>query len=99
MLKIKNSNFTKKNISQKINLKTGLSISYTNEVTDNLISILKILIKNKDLHIKNFATFKILDKKQRLGRNPKSNKIYKISARKSLSFIAAKKLTNKIKDL
>mgnify|MGYP006170464091 CR=1 FL=1 len=99
MLKIKNSNFTKKNISQKINLKTGLSISYTNEVTDNLISILKILIKNKDLHIKNFATFKILDKKQRLGRNPKSKKIYKISARKSLSFIAAKKLTNKIKDL
>ena len=99
MLKIKNINFTKKNISQKINLKTGLSISYTNEVTDNLISILKILIKNKDLHIKNFATFKILDKKQRLGRNPKSNKIYKISARKSLSFIAAKKLTNKIKDL
>ena len=99
MLKNKNSNFTKKNISQKINLKTGLSISYTNEVTDNLISILKILIKNKDLHIKNFATFKILDKKQRLGRNPKSNKTYKISARKSLSFIAAKKLTNKIKDL
>ena len=99
MLKIKNSNFTKKNISQKINLKTGLSISYTNEVTDNLISILKILIKNKDLHIKNFSKFKILDKKQRLGRNPKSKKIYKISARKSLSFIAAKKLTNKIKDL
>ena len=99
MLKNKNSNFTKKNISQKINLKTGLSISYTNEVTDNLISILKILIKNKDLHIKIFATFKILDKKQRLGRNPKSNKTYKISARKSLSFIAAKKLTNKIKDL
>jgi len=99
MLKIKNSNFTKKNISQKINLKTGLSISYTNEVTDNLISILKILIKDKGLHIKNFARFKILDKNQRVGRNPKNNKIYKISARKSLSFIAAKKLTNKIKDL
>ena len=99
MLKIKNSNSTKKSISKKINLKTGLPISYTNEITDDLISILKISIKDKGLHIKNFARFKILDKNQRVGRNPKNNKIYKISARKSLSFIAAKKLTNKIKDL
>ena len=98
MLKIKNSNFTKKNISQKINLKTGLPISYINEITDDLISILKILIKDKGLHIKNFASFKILNKNQRIGRNPKNKEIYKISARKSLSFIATKKLINKIKD-
>ena len=99
MLKIKKNNFTKKNISQKINLKTGLPISYSNEITDNLINILKNLIKINDLHVKNFATFKILNKNQRIGRNPKNNKIYKISARKSLSFIASKKLSDKVRDL
>tara|TARA_B100000767_G_C19497422_1_gene422831 strand:- start:233 stop:532 length:300 start_codon:yes stop_codon:yes gene_type:complete len=99
MLKIKKKNFTKKNISQKINVKTGLSISYSSEIIDNFINILKNLIKNKDLHIKNFATFKILNKNERIGRNPKNNKKYHISARKSLSFIASKKLSNKIKDL
>ena len=99
MLKIKKNNFTKKNISQKINIKTGLPISYSSEITDNFISILKNLIKNKDLHIKNFATFKILNKNERIGRNPKNNKKYQISARKSLSFIASKKLSDQIKDL
>ena len=99
MLKIKKNNFTKKNISQKINIKTGLPISYSSEITDNFISILKNLIKNKDLHIKNFVTFKILNKNERIGRNPKNNKKYQISARKSLSFIASKKLSDKIKDL
>ena len=99
MLKIKKNNFTKKNISQKINIKTGLPISYSSEITDNFISILKNLIKNKDFHVKNFATFKILNKNERIGRNPKNNKKYQISARKSLSFIASKKLSDKIKDL
>ena len=99
MLKIKKNNFTKKNISQKINVKTGLPISYSSEITDNFISILKNLIKNKDFHVKNFATFKILNKNERIGRNPKNNKKYQISARKSLSFIASKKLSDKIKDL
>jgi nucleoid DNA-binding protein len=99
MLKIKKNNFTKKELSKKINLKTGLPISYSNEITDNFIRILKNLIKNKGLHIKNFATFKILNKNERIGRNPKNNKKYQISARKSLSFIASKKLSDQIKDL
>ena len=99
MLKIKKNNFTKKNISKKINLKTGLPISHSNEITDNFIKILKDLIKSKGLHIKNFATFKILNKNERIGRNPKNNRKYQISARKSLSFIASKKLSDKIKDL
>ena len=98
MLKIK-KNLTKKDISQKINLKTGLSILYTNKITDDLIEILKNLIKNQDLNIKNFATFKILNKKSREGRNPKTKKIYEIKARKALSFIISKKLNDTIKDL
>ena len=41
----------------------------------------------------NIGSFKVIQKKERTGRNPKNSKNYTISARKSLSFIASKKLT------
>ena len=99
MAKSKKDNLTKKDISKKINSKTGLPNSYSNKITDDFIDILKILIKNKEINIKNFATFKTIYKNERLGRNPKNKKIYKIKARKTLSFIISKNLSDKIKDL
>ena len=99
MPEIKKTNLTKKDISKKINLNTGLSDSYASKITDDFINILKKLIKDKDTNIKNFATFKIINKGDRIGRNPKNKEIYKIKARKSLSFITSKKFNDKIKDL
>ena len=99
MEEIKKKSLTKKDISKKINLKTGLSNLYAKQITDDLIDILKNLIKNKEIIIKNFASFKTISKNERIGRNPKNKKIYNINARKSLSFIASKKLNVKIKDL
>ena len=99
MSEIKKISLTKKNISKKINLKTGLPNLYTNQITDDFINILKNLIKDKEINIKNFATFRIINKSDRIGRNPKNKKIYKIKARKSLSFIISKKFNDKIKDL
>ena len=99
MLKIKETHLTKKNISKKINLKIGLSALYVNKITDDLISILKNLIKIKETNIKNFATFKTISKNERMGRNPKNKKTYLITARKSLRFITSKKLNDRIKNL
>ena len=99
MAEIKKITLTKQDISKKINLKTGLSNSYTKQITDDFISILKYLIKSREISIKNFASFKIINKKSRTGRNPKNKKIYNIDSRKSLSFIPSKKLSSKIKDI
>ena len=96
MSKIKRLNLTKNHIVKEINLKIGLSNSYINKVVDNLIEILKVSIKNKELNIKNFGTFKTINKNERLGRNPKNKKIYKITARISLSFIISKKFNDEI---
>ena len=71
MLKINKTQLTKKNISKNINSKIGLSNSYTDKITDSLIKKLKDLIKIKEINIKNFGTFKIRKKAERLGRNPK----------------------------
>ena len=99
MLKIKKLSLTKKDISKNINLKTGLPSSYTYKITDDFIDILKNLIKDKEINIKNFVTFKIINKNERLGRNPKNNKDYIIKARKSLSIVVSRYLNEKIKDL
>ena len=99
MPKTKKTQLTKKDISKKINLEIGLSKSYANKITDNLIFILKDLIKNKEINIKNFGSFKIVKKRERIGRNPKNNKTYRIEARKSLSFKISKNLNNKINNI
>ena len=99
MSKIKRLNLTKNHIVKEINLKIGLSDSYINKIVDSLIEILKVSIKNKELNIKNFGTFKTINKNERLGRNPKNKKIYKITARKSLSFIISKKFKDEINKL
>jgi len=99
MSKTKNLNLTKKEISKKINLKTGLPVSYTNKITDDLINILKNMIREKETNIKNFVTFKIINKNERIGRNPKNRKIYKIKARKSISITVSKYLSDKIKEI
>ena len=99
MAEINKISLTKKDISKEINLKTGLSNFYTRQITDDFISILKYLIKIKQINIKNFASFRIINKKARIGRNPKNKKIYNIDSRKSLSFIPSKNLNSKIKDI
>ena len=99
MSKIKKISLAKKDISKKISLKTGLSHLYSKQITDDLINILKNLIKNNEIIIKNFASFKVINKNERIGRNPKNNKTYTIKARKSLSFTPSKKLNEKIQDL
>ena len=92
MIEKKRINYTKKDISINLSNKLGLSNSYSLLITDSLIQILKELMRVKTINIKNFGTFKTISKNERLGRNPKNNTIYTISARKALSFTASKKL-------
>ena len=96
MPKIKRSNLTKKEINRYISLKIGLSDLYTKKITEGLILSLKKLIKNNELTIKNFGSFKVIFKSERIGRNPKNKKIYKISARKSLKFTPSKNLVQEL---
>ena len=92
----KRINHTKKDISNNLSAKIGLSNSYSLSITNSLIGVLKKLISTKNLNITNFGTFKVLSKKERLGRNPKDNTSYVISARKTLSFTASKSMNEKL---
>ncbi len=92
MQKTKKKNFTKKEISRKINSEMGLTKFYAEKLLDDLIEILQAQIKKENLNIKNFGLFKLNKKKERVGRNPKTNEVHTIIARKSISFTASKNL-------
>ena len=79
-----------------LQIKTGLPISYLKNIVDDLIEIIKLSIKDNNLNIKNFGTFKLINKKERIGRNPKTKKLHKINSRKYISFYVSKFLKKKI---
>ena len=92
------NNYNKKNLSDFLSKKKGYSLLFSQKLVDDLIHIIcKNLVKN-DISLKNLGVFKIIQKNERLGRNPKTKKTYIIYKRKSLSFICSKsflKIVNK----
>jgi integration host factor subunit alpha len=93
---VSNNNLKKIDLAKNLSEKKGFSKLLSKELIECLISILSTNIKKKNLNLKNIGTFKILDKNERIGRNPKTKKLYTISSRKSISFTASKKLTKLI---
>ena len=80
-------NFTKKDLTNKIYQNLGFSKNYSSIIIDDFIeSLISELIKTNIIKISSFGTFKILNKKERLGRNPKTKIEAKISARKIIKF-------------
>ena len=94
-MKIKN-NLTRIDLAKSLSQKKGFSILFSKKIIDNLIQILISNIKQETFLLKNIGTFKILKKKEREGRNPKTGEIHTIHPRKSVSF-SLKKLIKNIK--
>ena len=101
----KSTNLTKKNISNNLNTSFGTSKSKIDKITQDIIeSFIEILLSENKINITNFGkfilknigTFKLKNKAERIGRNPKSGEVYKIKKRKVLSFKTSKKLNNLI---
>ena len=95
-------NFTRKDLSNKIYQKLGFSKNYSSLIIDNFFEtlILELLRSNK-IKLSSFGSFKIINKKKRIGRNPltKENKV--ISDRNVVLFKPSKEfkdLVNSTKD-
>ena len=96
MLKTHKQNLTKKEIGLNINIKIGLSKKYSEKITDDFIEILRNYLKQNKLIVKNFGLFKVIKKKERIGRNPKTKEVHKIRSRKSITFSTSKKINYNI---
>ena len=86
-------NLKKIDLIKNINTKTGLSSRFIKKVIDDLLKIISADIKLCNFNLKNIGSFKLIYKKERLGRNPKTNEKFTISARKSISFKPSKKFS------
>ena len=66
-------NLTKKDLVNTIYMQIGFSKNITeNLIEDFFSSIIDNLNKNKKVKISNFGTFLLREKKNRIGRNPKT---------------------------
>ena len=92
-------NLKKLDIIKNLSDNTGFSLNFSKKLIDDLIKILSINIKTDNLKLKNIGTFKLLNKKERIGRNPKTKKEFIISARKSISFSPSKKISEDLNKL
>ena len=90
------TNLNKRDIAKALSSKTGYPLLFSLKLIDEYINILSMLIKKKKLYLKNIGVFKIINKKERLGRNPKTKEEFLIKSQKSISFITSSNLSKKM---
>ena len=89
---MKKNNLTKIDIAKELSKKTGYSLELSKILINNLLIVLISSIKKNKLNLKNIGTFRLINKSERIGRNPITKENFVITSRKSISFIASKKL-------
>ena len=80
-------NFTKKELINKLYQNIGFSKNFSSKIIDNFFeTLIEELINSNKIKISSFGTFKVINKKKRIGRNPKTKAEAMISARKVVKF-------------
>tara|TARA_B100000575_G_scaffold292986_1_gene302975 strand:- start:8475 stop:8756 length:282 start_codon:yes stop_codon:yes gene_type:complete len=89
-------NLNKKDISIFLSKQKGFSNSFSKKIINDLIEAMSSIITSNKLILKNIGSFKLINKNSRIGRNPKTKKIYEIKSRKVVSFKTSSALLKKI---
>ena len=88
---------TRSTLSEAVFKNVGLSRNESASLVDSVFSeILISLIKGDDVKISSFGTFIVRDKKERIGRNPKTGEEVPITARSVVTFRASNVLKSKV---
>jgi len=94
------TNFTRKDLSKKIYQNLGFSKSYSSRVIDNFFeTLIQELIRSNKIKISSFGTFKVINKKKRIGRNPKTKEEAIILPRKTIKFSPSSLVKQKLNSL
>ena len=93
-------NFTRKDLSNKIYQNLGFSKNYSSTIIDNFFeTLIQELIRSNKIKISSFGTFKVINKKKRIGRNPKTKEEAIISPRKVVKFSPSILIKQKLNSL
>ena len=90
-------NFTRNKLAERINIKLGYSREEAKEFIEVFLNYIKVNMNTKEnIKISKLASFKVINKKERIGRNPKTGQDAIISERKVVSCKFSKNFKNKI---
>ena len=88
---------TRSTLSEAVFKNVGLSRNESATLVDSVFSeILISLISGDDVKISSFGTFIVRQKKERIGRNPKTGEEVPITARSVVTFRASNVLKSKV---
>ena len=88
---------TRSTLSEAVFKNVGLSRNESSALVDSVFNeILKSLIDGDDVKISSFGTFIVRNKKERIGRNPKTGEEVPITARSVVTFRASNVLKSKV---
>ena len=88
---------TRSTLSEAVFKNVGLSRNESSALVDSVFNeILKSLIQGDDVKISSFGTFIVRNKKERIGRNPKTGEEVPITARSVVTFRASNVLKSKV---
>ena len=83
---------TRETIAKQISIEFGIAYSTVYKKIDKILEIWSNEMINSDLSINYIGSFKINQKKERIGRNPKTKEEHLIKSRKVISFKKSNKL-------
>ena len=88
---------TRSTLSEAVFKNVGLSRNESSALVDSVFNeILKSLIEGDDVKISSFGTFIVRNKKERVGRNPKTGEEVPITARSVVTFRASNVLKSRV---
>ena len=83
---------TRETIAKQISIEFGIAYSTVYKKIDKILEIWSNMMINSDLSINYIGSFKIIQKNERIGRNPKTKEEHIIKSRKVISFKKSNKL-------
>ena len=84
-------NISRDEIAQAMQNQFGFNRKQCLDIVNDIIEIvIEGLQRDKKVKIHNFGTFKMNNKKSRIGRNPKTKEEYNISSRNVITFKASR---------
>ena len=88
---------TRADLAETINRKMGFSRAESLDlVEDILVKICDAMADGENVKISGFGSFVLRDKKERIGRNPKTGVEVSITPRRVMTFRASQKLKDRI---
>ncbi len=87
----------KADIIAAIQTENGYTLKKSTNIVETLLEIIiRTLESGEDLMVSGFGKFRVLDKKERKGRNPAKNEVMVLPARRVVTFRCSGNLSDKI---